>query len=68
MTNQCVICGASMPEGDQVCRECLKNTAVRIDSTSYHLILNWRGEVFEVPSTDWLREAIREKREREARP
>ena len=26
MTNQCVICGAEMPEGDQVCKECARGT------------------------------------------
>ena len=27
MANQCVVCGAEMPEGDQVCTRCRERTA-----------------------------------------
>lgn len=70
--NQCVSCGAEMPEGDQVCRGCRMpryyvsestNTILELDK-GYAMIC---GKVFnDVPSLDWLAEAVREKMEREA--
>ena len=68
MTNQCVICGGDMPEGDQVCRGCSISNAEVIGPMPSRLFVYWRGEAFEVPSVEWLREAIQEKREREATP
>lgn len=68
MTNQCVSCGTEMPEGDQVCKGCLHLAAspIRINTGEQKLLFNWEGVSFEIPSTDWLLEAVKEKREREA--
>lgn len=73
IANQCVSCGAEMPEGDHVCRGCRMpryyvsestNTILELDK-GYAMIC---GKVFnDVPSFDWLAEAVREKMEREAK-
>lgn len=68
--NQCVICGAEMPEGDQVCRGC---QCLRIPCHEFQLkvpqkmFFHWQGKRIEIPSVYWLAEAVREKMEREAK-
>lgn len=68
MVNQCVICGAEMGEGDQVCRGCVGNKPTgEIRFTEDRLLFYWKDAKFEIPSVYWLAEAVREKMEREVR-
>ena len=67
----CVCCGATVPEGRQLCKMCSEITIqpspskIVVASSSYRIFINGR-ELDEVKSVEWFNEAIAEKIEREA--